>query len=392
MARSKLIKKDLFMVNGNVYGVINNTIFKCFDSTKGFFGIMTKEEKNLVKDKLKRNENGQLFKSQKLNEIAEKNPELKTIDIFEEILDDIEKETPEEYRDTLYKNLEKMYITFEYEYKRSKKEEDIAYSIPASYDIKDNMISIYLKDIKEFHKSSLENNDKKKKVDTLNINFHDYMKRILIHELLHLSSRNKYENDDNLYCGLSITVDERYIYNDSINEAMTEIKSRKIFSYPPFDNNMGYMLQICILSQIIDLIGYEVVEKSYYENLGPSLIEKELLKINNDPLKVKTLTFILNHDNAGTLTDENIEILTLVQSLLLEYYEIKINKYYENPTIENIGKAVKLFDDLEKNFINIFVDDEYKCNDFTNINLDKIHKIQEEKFCNYSYRRRKKRK
>ena len=86
------MKKIVLLIDENVYQ-IRGPIITNF--TGGFFGICSKEEKAKVKAKFERNNKG-LFKSERLNQIAEKNPILKSIDIFEEILDDIEKTTSAE--------------------------------------------------------------------------------------------------------------------------------------------------------------------------------------------------------------------------------------------------------------------------------------------------------
>ena len=389
------MKANYIMVDGNIYLVKGKIIIKYFDSSKGYFRKITSEERKLVECKLLRNQNGHLFKSPMLNLLAEENSELKSIDLFEEILDDIEKEIPKEYRETFYNNLRTLKISIEYSYskKRFSTKDEIVYSVPASYTTTTNEINIYLRDIKDF-KKAVDNPQAKDNVvlDTMGINFHDYLKRIFIHELQHLSSTNIDEENDQIYSGLCvIDKEENEMINNSLNEAMSEIKSRRIFQNESFDNNMGYKLQVCIIKQLIDLIGYDIFEKSYYENKSTELIEEELLKIINDELKVNTLLYVLENDNAGSLNKQNIQTLSLIQAIILEYYEKKINDCFESGSIEEIGKAVRLFDNLEKNFVNIVIDGEYQENEFTIINLDRIHRLQEKRFCNHSYKRKQSR-
>lgn len=359
------MKKILLLIDENIYQ-IRGPIITNF--TGGFFGICSKEEKAKVKAKLERNNKG-LFKSERLNQIAEKNPILKSIDIFEEILDDVEKTIPAEYRENFYNNLETLQVTLIKPDVSPLEEEDAKKhtSTPALYNSYDNRMALLLKPIL-IRKQAIDQLVNEGKLKTP---FHEHLKRVIIHELFHLSSSRYNLSNHTMYSGVSSLNDGKKQKFNSFNEAITEMLSRRTLPNEEIDINCAYNPLVSIIEQFVDLIGLDAVLKSYYTNDELESIRNELLKIINDKTKVDTLIETLCAHSPNDIFYSGKDPLTKTQTLLFEFYKRKIQQ------LHNQGKypeASSLLRSLKKN-VSAICNDPYYSEDIL-VNPEKKNNVQ----------------
>lgn len=352
------MSKSLLIINENIYQISGKRIKNL---NKGIFYKCTDEEKKAVMSKLEKNK-GKIFKSEKLNEIAEKNNFLKQFDIFEEILDDVEKVIPSEYRENFYENLTLLKGKINTIYMSN-------ICVPAYYNSFENIIYLNIPIII---------NEKKKVEDYISQGlfetpFHDYLKEVIIHESFHVSSTKYHLNEHTMYSGFRKISRECNKY-ESINEAVTEILSRKILNSQEINNQSGYNIQTCVMRELSGLIGEDVIIKSYFENDQMNYIKNELAKIINDENKINQLIDDLFANN-DPLTDEykgNDEI-TQMQNIILDFYEKRISDLLNSDKKDEVKKLIR---SLNENYSCILNDEKYNSDlDFNSYKIDNIKRF-----------------
>lgn len=270
-----------------------------------------------------------IFKSQKLNEIAKTNPLIAHADILIETLDEVESLIPDHLRDTFYKNLKTLDIKIVDDIEC--KYDDLV--VAANYNIKENSIIINKEQIKVIQKRIT------KKYPDCTIN--DYLKRTITHELFHMASTVYNKENKSLRSGVIQKNINNVIINLSLNEGITEVLTIKTNIHENFEDITKYNHFIRLTNQLIQLIGYDYIIYSYFGNYGTERIIELLAEIDLDYIKAKKVmdTFSIVHPERKNEND----ILNLInfQISLLEYFEVLLKRYKKEQNYDEIDRIIK---------------------------------------------------
>lgn len=153
----------------------------------------------------------------------------------------------------------------------------------------------------------------------------------LIHELLHMASSGKEEND-RMTCGFSILPPK---IDEDINMGLTEAYTQFLanMAIPGIGGIGTYDTEIALLEQLMLIINPEVIYKSYFLNLGTTQIEKELDYYCPEPDKSYDLMRQMEYSYVFIRKSKDTSILYGVQDILLDYLKSKgeLLIQYEKP-------------------------------------------------------------
>lgn len=248
-----------------------------------------------------------------------------------EILKKINKIIPIDCRENFINNSKNIGITFDSKLLDEYRSRVTHSGTTSIYSIKENRIY--------FDKSAL------KKIKDNDEAFIYKLYNDLIHELLHMASSN-YDSVNNVF--RSGFDEEPFIKDNHTNsgttEGMTEVL-RKVINKEADIDNSDYYVFILITYQLIELVGFQIMAKSYFNNLGTEELKRELNKVQNDKALSDVLFeqienyFYLRNKDEGSL------MLGYVQRLLIEYFIRKTNIDLNNGvSYEEVIKNIKNFE------------------------------------------------
>ena len=383
----KILFEQTIYKNGKVYYVkkvkdwcglisfsaVNNTDMFCT-------GQLTNEEYNMIRREINK-DRSKLFKSDKLNQIALINKDLAYNDIIVKILDKIETAIPKQYRDTFYKNLETVYIhrvnnflnDKTYCEKETDEEKHILYT-GGTYNVLSNEIEINYNPIikKRLESESTE----------------EYLKAITTHEIFHMASSSYDKNNKVRKSGLIEFIknnsnNEETALNNYLNEVLSQYLANKIVIEK--NGHSSYDVYMPILRQLISLVGYNTIIKSYFLNKGTILIQDKLFEIIHDTYKASNALLNIGLADPRKLTRKEYNKTDIFQQELLDYYNKKIEIYIEN---KRIIDAEKLLNSLKNNYWAITINGKRLIADHTNDTDNKFRYILD-KYTNELQRKRK---
>lgn len=383
----KILFEQTIYKNGKVYYVkkvkdwcglisfsaINNTDMFCA-------GQLTNEEYKMLRREINK-DRSKLFKSDKLNQIALINKNLAYNDIIVKILDKIDTTIPKQYRDTFYKNLETVYIhrvngflnDKTYCENETNEEKHILYA-GGTYNVISNEIEINYNPII------------KKRLKTESIE--EYLKIMTTHEIFHMASSSYDRNNEVRKSGLiefiknNSNKDETAL-NNYLNEILTQYLTKKIVTEK--NGHSAYDVYVPILRQLISLVGYNTIIKSYFLNKGTILIQDKLFEIIHDTYKASNALLNIGLADPRKLTRKEYNKTDIFQQELLDYFNKKIEIYIEN---KRIIDAEKLLNSLKNNYWAIAINGKRLIADHTDDTDNKFRYILD-KYTNELQRKRK---
>lgn len=206
------------------------------------------------------------------------------------------------------------------------------------------------------------------------------LKKIIFHELLHLSS-----STDLVFSGFSqeiLTKKGPVQIGDGLNEGYTEHLNRTYFS--DCVNNYSYHDQVQFAALIEEIVGKDFMLDCYFNKGLAPLLKRLGEKISDNG---KAIDVILDLD--GLLGKNNVLLnknkYSSVRSDLVSYYNIELNNKLEKGLISEKEHNKRKFlnvdrfmmgDDFYSNKAIIFIEDEYICiKDYNEVKKIKDNKI-----------------
>lgn len=228
------------------------------------------------------------------------NKSISNISLIKVMFEFLEQNIPEEDKDNFYENIKTLKLNFH----------DVDTNLAARYDAYNNIIEIEKDKIDEINQS----------LKTGNFDLQTGIN--LIHELTHMASRRKEEN--NFYCGFtkypSAYESDK---NDGLTEGMTEL-----IAINAFQSNHKYMspyyFELCFVNQLLNLVGRPILVESYFGNKGIKDLEIQLNKIIPDKDKSNLLFRLIELNFQALKLRRPQNFAGRVQDMLLDYFEAKL--------------------------------------------------------------------
>lgn len=310
---------------GKIVVVMKNFQLTYFKEKDKKLKLLSKKDFKTI-DKLLKDSKQTIYYSKALNDILIDNPNLQNFDnnaTFKYMLECIENIIPVEYRSNFYKNLMTLEIEIGIEYVPLNNEKQDEIKDLGGYDIRHNKITIY--------KHTLDNlNEYAQTTNNKNETFGREINRIIIHELLHMASSFFEKEKNRIVCGFRDTHSENL---NGLTEGFTELLSM-MFVPGTLEINSGYYLHALLSKQLLFLVGFDTMIKSYFGLHNSREIEKELNKIEeNQSFSAGLIHNIENSFNVLSLGDTPQTFLGSAQNLMIYYFEQKMLKAIEEKTM-----------------------------------------------------------
>lgn len=174
----------------------------------------------------------------------------------------------------------------------------------ALYSINTNEISIDKRYLKYLYKN---NNNSNMIWNNINASF--------FHELTHMASSNY--NKGIYQCGFGT-----YVKKENMKRALTEGMTEFITltSLPQGNFITNYFTECCFISQLINILGKDILLKSYFKEHNTKLLEESLQCLNEKINAQKLFTLIeKNYQKKGIYTQK-------IESHLISYFNKKLEK------------------------------------------------------------------
>ena len=278
------------------------------------------------------------YSSSVLNNIVFKNHGIEKQEYLINFLLWLEKIIPEDCRTNLYRNIVSLRTILNMDLSFTKSETySTGSSTIAGYNTKINLLILDQNSLQDLWRMAQKTN-----------NPQDFYSRhyaqTLLHELSHMAS-SYYDSQTGISCcGFDKhPAQDESDKNRGLTEGFTEVIS--MTGVPnTFDITSNYYIETCFINQLIQIIGYEPFIKSYFANLGTSLLENRLNGLINNPGKSYELfrNIELNFDIRELCSEQNV--LGYIQSTLIDYLEARINSIIDNSTIEDISKLLQTYE------------------------------------------------
>lgn len=168
----------------------------------------------------------------------------------------------------------------------------------------------------------------------------------LLHEFSHMAS-SKYDKDTEIsLCGFDKYPPEKQSdKNRGLTEGFTEIIA--MAGVPgTIEISSGYYIEASIINQMIQLIGIDVFLKSYFSNLGTTLLEDELRNIISD--EKKSFELFRNIEVNFQIRDlnEKQNILGNIQLSLIDYLDKKCEYLVQIGDTNSIGNILNIYEQM----------------------------------------------
>lgn len=175
--------------------------------------------------------------------------------------------------------------------------------------------------------------------------FRQYM-QTLLHELIHMSS-TKFDKENNI----ALSGFDRYPSQDiseqnvGLNEGYTELIA--MAGVPGTEDIVSpYFIECVLINQLIQVIGIDALQESYFGNKGTKLLESELCKLINDKEKAFELfrNIEVNYQLGNTSGKQNI--LGNIQLTMLDYLEKKLEILSVQGKDDEINEIIYIFENM----------------------------------------------
>lgn len=309
---------NYFVYNGKKYIVEykdkNMNVYKCND---GKIEILSDEEIQMIRQLLNSKYNYE-YDSITLTNLVNANLEMENKEYIMNFLNWLESIIPEECRDNFYRNIKTLKTTLNTNIDLSKFESSSSgYSTSACYNTSSNSLVMNEKSLHELWKIAQLNNNPQKF-------YWRHYSQTLLHELAHMAS-SRYDSDTKIsLCGFDrFPAENEGDKNRGLTEGFTEIIS--MAGVPgTIEISSGYYIEACLINQLIQIVGNEVLLKSYFSNLGTQPIQEKMNEVINNPTMIFSLfrNIELNYNIRDINEEQNI--LGNIQSSILDYLDKKI--------------------------------------------------------------------
>lgn len=264
------------------------------------------------------------------SEIEHKEYMIRCLKLLEDII-------PDGCKENLYRNIRSLKAILNIDIDLSNTTKDIVgYVRCAGYDIVNNSLVMDEKSLKDLWKMARTQTNPK------DFYWRHYL-QILLHELSHMSSSEYDEETGTFLCGFdkypARKVNDK---NRGLTEGLTEIISMELV----LGTNImfsGYYIEICLVNQMIQLIGKEVFLISYFSNRGTILLEKELNKIIYNPVLASDIFKNIEINYNIRMISEQQSVLGSIQLTLLKYLDVKIDELLIEEKYEEASKIITNF-------------------------------------------------
>ncbi len=154
------------------------------------------------------------------------------------------------------------------------------------------------------------------------VKFNQALKRVVLHEFLHLASSR---NLGSLYCGISKYNDFESDEHTGLTEGITSYIV--LTAYPKaFITETDYYLETLIAAQLIEILGKDIMFEAYFNNKGFELIEEGINNLITQPqLAKKLMNSIEKNFNSRKALSASFT-LGKVQDILVKLFELKLMK------------------------------------------------------------------
>ena len=314
--------------NIHIFKTINNQLIE-----------LVEEEKKKMIDFLEK-DYSYIYDSHLLNAIVEYNPNIEKKEYVLKFLNWLENLIPVDCRENFYKNLKtlKTNLNIDYDFSNFSNIEKGFYR-SGGYNTIENSITIEETALKGIWKDAQKQENKEEYY------WREYGE-ILLHELAHMASSRFDSNEKVAYVGFdkypTEEIEER---NRGLTEGFTELIA--MAGVPnTIEINSGYYIEACLVNQIMQITGNEVFLKSYFTNQGTKPIEEELDNLINNSSQSFELfrniefNFNLRHHDAIQ------NLLSRIQSSLLDYLEAKIIQLKEANNQEEINNVLNNYEKM----------------------------------------------
>lgn len=280
-----------------------------------------------------------VYRSEKLNNIIDNNPTfIEHKEYLTGILEFIEKVIPINYRDNFYSNLTTLDVRLNFDLINKKYLNTTAIQQTDEYDSRANTVTLSPISMRKIL-------DISKKATNPNEFFWTEISSTLTHELLHMASSNYNEETSISLCGFDKYPKEKdEAYNRGLTEGVTEVLS--MVGVPKTTElSSGYYNECLFVNQMVQIMGGNTtILESYFGNLGTKPLETKLVELDGDSNQASELfQKIEDNFNLRNLDCEQ-SILGNIQSKLVYYYGLKVQKDLENGVSkEQILNSMELF-------------------------------------------------
>ena len=205
-----------------------------------------------------------------LEDIINKNAELKKHPSIISILKKIEYLIPLNVRDNFYRNLRTLKVELS-----SNKGEDYAY-----YEFKENELYICT-DVDGYLLGDWEKDIKDKTKNKI-------IESTLCHEFMHMASTKYYSDSNLINSGFSSIIGDDKVLNNYLNEGFTEMFAEIL--YPESFLYSGYKDTTCIANIITSIVGLDKIKELYFSNSLAISLENYLKSFANE-IDVKSIFY-----------------------------------------------------------------------------------------------------
>ncbi len=287
------MKENYFVINGVTYVVIyKNLKEEFFVKENDILRPLSKKEQQVIAD-LKENNQDYISISKNLSAIIISNKNFPADRELLQLMGWLESVILEDCREDFYRNLST--LTFDFHASTNEL---------ANYRFKENKINI---------NPSLNGQCTKS----------EYYQTIL-HEMVHMSSTEYDAKTGIIKTGFDVITRDDSKINRGLTEGMTEFMS--MVGVPNTREYLsGCYIEVCLLSQIMQIIENEIILRSFYKYHTTKMMEENLTMLGFDANKAYELfkSIEMNYNLRKSLEKQNI--LGNIQSLLLDYLEAKCN-------------------------------------------------------------------
>lgn len=264
------------------------------------------------------------------------------------LLNWLENHIPMEHRQTFYNNLSTLTLMHNFDLISSdffvshdshfSQDKDIDTSI-GGYNSKSNSIEIRPQGLWRLWKLAQTTDNPNEYY------FRQYM-QTLLHELIHMSS-TKFDIENNIALSGFDKYPSQNIreQNVGLNEGYTELIA--MAGVPGTEDIVSpYFIECCLISQLIQVIGIDALQESYFGNNGTELLESELCKLINNKEKAFELfrKIEVNYQLGNTCEKQNI--LGNIQLTMLDYLEKKIETLSVQGKSDEIDQIIYIFENM----------------------------------------------
>ena len=108
----------------------------------------------------------------------------------------------------------------------------------------------------------------------------------------------------------------------------------------------GYYIEVRLINQMIQIIGLDAFQKSYFGNLGTLELEKEFCNLINDTAKAFELFRNIEINYQLSEPKEKQNILGKIQMSLLDYLKKKLEILYAQNDIDSINQILYIYENM----------------------------------------------